>query len=296
MGRLALYASDGFFGNLDQHENKGPNAPWTFDVREAMGLAGVDAIGPSAIDTILVPFFDFAEISGTPRLTFFNDPLSVFMNGAIYPRMLKGIDPERKILLSIGGAKYPGAFALAGASDANAQAFAEAVATLCIEFGFDGIDLDYEAFAPAPVSIIPRIASAFKNTMEANGKTALLTAAPVIGAQDAWQDVLQATVSSKCPTGNLFDWFNVQSYAPGWETYFADYAGVVFDGTGISNTTPFLVMGWDGWKTRPSVLAEQVNSVNGKPGYGGAFMFNYRYIMGDHFETWVNAMQGSSPG
>jgi len=57
---------------------------------------------------------------------------------------LKEINPNLKILISIGGWNWSGKFSDTASTDASRTAFAESCAEFLVKYGIDGIDLDWE--------------------------------------------------------------------------------------------------------------------------------------------------------
>ena len=132
-------------------------------------------------------------------------------------RKLKAANPSLKTMISIGGWTWSENFAAAAASDASRKAFASSCVTFMKQYGFDGIDIDWEypvsgglnAGTPADKQNYTALLKEFRTELNAeeakdSRSYSLSIAAP------AGPSIIPNLESAKI--GGVLDWMNLMSY------------------------------------------------------------------------------------
>ena len=132
-------------------------------------------------------------------------------------RKLKAANPSLKTMISIGGWTWSENFATAAASDASRKAFASSCVTFMKQYGFDGIDIDWEypvsgglnAGTPADKQNYTALLKEFRTELNAeeakdSRSYSLSIAAP------AGPSIIPNLESAKI--GGVLDWMNLMSY------------------------------------------------------------------------------------
>ena len=132
-------------------------------------------------------------------------------------RKLKAANPSLKTMISIGGWTWSENFAAAAASDASRKAFASSCVTFMKQYGFDGIDIDWEypvsgglnAGTPADKQNYTELLKEFRSELNAeeakdSRRYSLSIAAP------AGPSIIPNLESAKI--GGVLDWMNLMSY------------------------------------------------------------------------------------
>jgi chitinase len=132
-------------------------------------------------------------------------------------RKLKAANPGLKTMISIGGWTWSENFAAAAASDASRKDFASSCVTFMKQYGFDGIDIDWEypvsgglnAGTPADKQNYTALLKEFRTELNAeeakdSRSYSLSIAAP------AGPSIIPNLESAKI--GGVLDWMNLMSY------------------------------------------------------------------------------------
>ncbi|CAB4996735.1 unannotated protein [freshwater metagenome] len=132
-------------------------------------------------------------------------------------RKLKAANPSLKTMISIGGWTWSENFAAAAASDASRKALASSCVTFMKQYGFDGIDIDWEypvsgglnAGTPADKQNYTELLKEFRSELNAeeakdSRRYSLSIAAP------AGPSIIPNLESAKI--GGVLDWMNLMSY------------------------------------------------------------------------------------
>ncbi len=291
--RKAIYASDGFLGSFDSSG---------FNFSTTMAAAGAMDIGSSDIDTVLLPFIHpVAPAGGHFTFNFHNLPFGDIQSVLPYIAQLRNgvFGPPKKVLLSMGGAGGDADFVLATSDPAM---FAADLAQLCLTYGFDGLDFDYEGHFVDPswpnggATALATLATQIKTAMP----NCILVAAPAFTQDDAqWGQLLSKTAVTTPIAGNLFSWFGLQFYVGGnvdWQGQFQTWSSALPLAT--ANVGPaFLQPGWSTFDPGTAFdLSLAVNSLANQPQMGGAFIWNYAAVKtsGIPLSQWSAGMSGNA--
>lgn len=170
-------------------------------------------------------------------------------------KALKQINPSLKTLISVGGWSWSGRFSDVALTDASRTAFADSCVDFIVQYGFDGVDIDWEYPVTGGLSTNVRrpedkqnftlLIQKLREKLNARGlvdnKSYLLTFA---GAAGSWY-VNNVELSS---VGKYVDYANVMTYdihGP-WNTY-TDFNAPLYSNTDITNQ--------DKWSVDQSVNA-----------------------------------------
>ncbi len=132
-------------------------------------------------------------------------------------RKLKAANPSLKTMISIGGWTWSENFAAAAASDASRKAFASSCVTFMKQYGFDGIDIDWEypvsgglnAGTPADKQNYTALLKEFRSELNAEEAKDSRTYSLSIAAP-AGPSIIPNLESAKI--GGVLDWMNLMSY------------------------------------------------------------------------------------
>ena len=132
-------------------------------------------------------------------------------------RKLKAANPSLKTMISIGGWTWSENFAAAAASDASRKAFASSCVTFMKQYGFDGIDIDWEypvsgglnAGTPADKQNYTALLKEFRTELNAEEAKDSRTYSLSIAAP-AGPSIIPNLESAKI--GGVLDWMNLMSY------------------------------------------------------------------------------------
>jgi len=132
-------------------------------------------------------------------------------------RKLKAANPSLKTMISIGGWTWSENFAAAAATDASRKAFASSCVTFMKQYGFDGIDIDWEypvsgglnAGTPADKQNYTALLREFRTELNAEEAKDSRTYSLSIAAP-AGPSIIPNLESAKI--GGVLDWMNLMSY------------------------------------------------------------------------------------
>jgi chitinase len=142
-------------------------------------------------------------------------------------QILKAAYPQLRTLISVGGWTWSGSFSTVAATAASRQAFAQSCVQFVVQYGFDGVDLDWEypvsgglpgnAASPADPANYTLLLAAMRAALNAqsaiDGHTYLLTIAAPAGPAN----MANFQLAQMHP---YVDWMNVMAYDfhGGWES------------------------------------------------------------------------------
>ncbi|KAI0708099.1 glycosyl hydrolases family 18-domain-containing protein [Cerioporus squamosus] len=237
-------------------------------------------INPTPLTHILYSFADVSADSGTISLTdsyadeqkhfdgdSWDEPGNNLYGCLKQLYLLKLSHRNLKVLLSIGGWTYSQAGHFNFVTDASKRAtFVSGAVSLIENYGFDGIDIDFEypnsdALASGFASLLTELRTAFTNLQKQKGDAQpyLLTAAVPAGS-DNYQWLKMSTMDAALDFWNLMAY----DYAGSWLT-FADNQANVYGGTRTNVSTDKAVK----YYTSHGATASKINL--GIPVYGRAF-------------------------
>ncbi|KAI1177108.1 endochitinase [Nemania sp. FL0916] len=155
--------------------------------------------------------------------------------------ILKKANRQLKVLLSIGGWTYSPSFAAASSTDATRSTFAKSAVTLVKDWGFDGIDIDWEwpaseTEANNMVSLLTAIRKELNSysSQYANNYHFLLSVALPAGPENYSKMKLGAMNSAGVDQFNMLAY----DYAGSWDTTAGHQANLYPDANNPLNT-PF---------------------------------------------------------
>lgn len=180
-----------------------------------------------------------------------------------------------KVLLAVGGWSYNGSelepvFMSATATEEKRRAFVDSIVSMCEQYGFDGIDIDWEH---------PRVDGSSKDQYrefmlcladQLHGRGKLLTSAVISGVSADGNVYYDAAAHSDAVL-NAVDWIHVMAYDGG-------------DGERHS-TYEFAVNCGEYWNTQRKVPREKV--ILGVPFYGRPSWASYEDILAADPQAWT---------
>ncbi|KAL3289216.1 hypothetical protein HHI36_003650 [Cryptolaemus montrouzieri] len=182
-------------------------ASWAAD-RPGDSKVAADDLDPMLCTHI---FYAFLGLQDDGSLTFLNKTLDIDGGNIQKVSNLKKINPELKLIFSVGGATAaPYVFADVAADDVKLANFVTSCETFLDNYNFDGIDIDWEYPYDKPLLI--KMAQSLRDAFQPKGRT--VSTAVAYNPDDAGYDV---------PGMNeVFDLINVMSY-----DFHGAYAGVL---------------------------------------------------------------------
>jgi len=173
---------------------------------------------PNAIDVDAFGYthlaFSFAGISSSGLIEPYNGNYWEYTPKYALFNSLKDSNPELKTLIAVGGWTFSQSrFVYAASTPTTRANFAQSVVDFLVEYGFDGIDIDWEypvtrQGTPADYGNYPLLCEALREAFDSAGHTDwLITIATAIN----WNDRLEPGYDLVSMTEHV-DWFNVMSY------------------------------------------------------------------------------------
>lgn len=269
-----------------------------FDGDPEQVKAQVEAIGPTAFDTVMLPFVHV----NTPLELLFNEtPFADVWDGlaAELQRLKTAFPVKKQLLMSLGGAGSEASFKAIGSQYA---AFVAEYAKFAAAHHIDGLDLDFEGNYQDPSfrELLALIASTYRKAVP----SALITAAPY-EEPAFWAGRGGVLAQALKHSGRQpFSWFNVQFYEGGYNQQPSDYLGTFNSwsseigpaGNGVGNPGAFVVAGCNGvgveteGSFHPADVEAGLRAIRQKhSSIGGGFVWNYDGLEGSPAE-WADAI------
>lgn len=133
-------------------------------------------------------------------------------------QILKAANPRLQTMISIGGWTWSQNFAVAAATETSRKAFASSCVAFMKQYGFDGIDIDWEypvsgglyPGTPADRSNYTALLQAFRTELDAQAKVDGGTHYALSIAAPAGPSIIPNLEVAKI--GSILDWMNLMSY------------------------------------------------------------------------------------